>query len=61
MAPGSIKGLQMVVADAQAAYERLKASGVEVSEPKTMPWGKFVYFSDPSGNSWALQEVPPKK
>ena len=61
MTPGSIKGLQMVVADAQAAYEKLKANGVDVSEPVAMPWGKFVYFSDPSGNGWALQEIPPKK
>lgn len=61
MKPGSIKGLQMVVVDAQAAYNRLKQNGVMVSEPTTMPWGKFVYFSDPAGNSWALQEVPSKK
>jgi predicted enzyme related to lactoylglutathione lyase len=60
MVPGSQKGLQMVVADAQAAHDELKAKGVEVSDVDPQPWGKFVYFSDPDGNTWSLQELPPR-
>jgi catechol 2,3-dioxygenase-like lactoylglutathione lyase family enzyme len=60
MAPGSIKGLQMVVADVAAAREELVRRGVEVSEIEVMPWGSFVFFSDPDGNTWALQQLPPR-
>lgn len=60
MKPGSVKGLQMVVADAQAAYDKLKARGVDATEPETLPWGTFVYFNDPDGNKWALQQLPPR-
>jgi catechol 2,3-dioxygenase-like lactoylglutathione lyase family enzyme len=60
MAPGSIKGLQMVVADAQAAHDELSAKGIEVSDVDPQPWGKFVYFSDPDGNTWSLQQLPPR-
>lgn len=58
MAPGSIKGLQMVVADAQAAREELLGRGAEVSDVDVQPWGSFVYFSDPDGNAWSLQQMP---
>jgi catechol 2,3-dioxygenase-like lactoylglutathione lyase family enzyme len=58
MVPGSIKGLQMVVPDAQAAREELLGRGAEVSEVDVQPWGSFVYFSDPDGNTWALQQIP---
>jgi catechol 2,3-dioxygenase-like lactoylglutathione lyase family enzyme len=58
MAPGSLDSLQMVVADAEAAREELLGRGVEVSEVDVMPWGSFVYFSDPDGNGWALQQLP---
>jgi predicted enzyme related to lactoylglutathione lyase len=57
MKPGSLKNLQMVVKDAQAAHDELASRGVEVTDPVTMPWGIFVYFSDPDGNSWALQQI----
>ena len=60
MAPGSIKGLQMVVADAQAAHDALAARGVEVSDVQVLPWGSFVFFSDPDGNTWSLQQLPPR-
>jgi catechol 2,3-dioxygenase-like lactoylglutathione lyase family enzyme len=60
MKPGSIKGLQMVVKDAQAAHDELKGRGVDVSEVDTQAWGKFVRFNDPDGNAWALQEIPPR-
>lgn len=58
MRPGSIQGLLMVVADAQAAHDELAGRGVAVSEIDVQPWGTFVYFSDPDGNSWALQQQP---
>jgi catechol 2,3-dioxygenase-like lactoylglutathione lyase family enzyme len=58
MAPGSLKGLQMVVADARAAHDELRRRGVDVSEVQEMPWGKFVFFNDPDGNAWAIQELP---
>jgi predicted enzyme related to lactoylglutathione lyase len=58
MAPGSSQGIQMVVADADAAREHLVANGVEATEVQEMPWGRFVFFSDPDGNGWAVQELP---
>jgi catechol 2,3-dioxygenase-like lactoylglutathione lyase family enzyme len=59
--PGSVKGLQMVVSDIQAAHDELAGRGVDVSEVQTFPWGSFVFFSDPDGNGWALQELPPRE
>jgi len=58
MSPGSLQSLQMVVDDAAAARAELLGRGVEVSELDVQPWGTFVYFSDPDGNGWALQELP---
>lgn len=58
MAPGSQLGLQMVVADAEAARVELVGRGVEASDVDVQPWGSFVYFSDPDGNTWALQQLP---
>ncbi len=58
MQPGSVKGLQMVVSDVQAARDELVKRGVEVSEIQVMPWGSFVFFSDPDGNRWSLQQLP---
>jgi catechol 2,3-dioxygenase-like lactoylglutathione lyase family enzyme len=59
-APGSVKGLQLVVADADAARSELTERGIEVSEVSDFPWGRFVFFSDPDGNAWALQQLPPR-
>lgn len=56
--PGSVHGLQIVVADADAAHAELSARGVPVSAVEDLPWGRFVYFSDPDGNAWALQQLP---
>lgn len=56
MVPGSQRGLQMVVEDARAARELLAGRGVDVSEVDEQPWGLFAYFSDPDGNTWALQQ-----
>ncbi len=58
MAPGSQKGLQMVVADARAAREELLSRGVEASEVQDLPWGSFTFFADPDGNTWAIQQIP---
>jgi catechol 2,3-dioxygenase-like lactoylglutathione lyase family enzyme len=57
-APGSVKGLQMVVADVKAARGELVERGVEVSDVQDFPWGSFAFFRDPDGNGWALQELP---
>ena len=57
MAPGSLEGLQMVVDDADAAREDLAGRGVEVSDVQEFPWGRFVFFSDPDGNGWAVQQL----
>ena len=56
--PGSVKGLQMVVSDVQQARSELAGRGVEVSEVQEFPWGSFVFFEDPDGNRWALQQLP---
>jgi predicted enzyme related to lactoylglutathione lyase len=58
MAPGSQKGVQIVIPDADAAQTQLTAAGVEASAVTEMPWGRFVFFSDPDGNTWSLQEPP---
>ena len=58
--PGSVKGLQMVVSDIEAARAQLVERGIEVSEVQEFPWGSFVFFSDPDGNGWAVQAIPPR-
>ena len=58
MEPGSVEGLQLVVADIEAARAELVARGVEVSEVQTFDWGSFVFFSDPDGNGWSVQQLP---
>lgn len=58
MPPGSIKGLQMVVVDIQEARDDLLRHGADVSEIEVHPWGSFIFFSDPDGNTWALQQLP---
>jgi catechol 2,3-dioxygenase-like lactoylglutathione lyase family enzyme len=58
MQPGSLKGLQMVVSNVAEARTELAARGVEVSDIEVMPWGSFVFFSDPDGNTWSLQQLP---
>lgn len=60
MEPGSVEGLQLVVDDIDAARAELIERGVEVGEVQEFDWGKFVYFSDPDGNSWAVQQLPPR-
>jgi predicted enzyme related to lactoylglutathione lyase len=56
--PGSVQGLQLVVSDINAARAELLERGVEVSEVEEFPWGSFVFFSDPDGNGWSVQQLP---
>ena len=58
--PGSVRGLQMVVADIEAAHAELVARGVDVSEINDLAWGRFVFFADPDGNKWAVQQLLPR-
>jgi catechol 2,3-dioxygenase-like lactoylglutathione lyase family enzyme len=58
MPPGSQKGVQVVVENVKTAREELISRGVAASEIDVQPWGSFVWFSDPDGNTWALQELP---
>jgi catechol 2,3-dioxygenase-like lactoylglutathione lyase family enzyme len=60
MPPGSVQGLQLVVEDVHAARTELAERGVEVSDVQDFPWGSFVFFSDPDGNGWAVQQIPPR-
>jgi predicted enzyme related to lactoylglutathione lyase len=56
--PGSATGLQMVVSDIVAAHAHLTDRGVEASQVQDFPWGRFVFFADPDGNRWAVQQLP---
>jgi catechol 2,3-dioxygenase-like lactoylglutathione lyase family enzyme len=55
--PGSVRGMQLVVESADAAHAELSSRGVEVSDVQDFPWGRFVFFSDPDGNAWSVQEI----
>jgi catechol 2,3-dioxygenase-like lactoylglutathione lyase family enzyme len=59
-APGSVRGMQVVVDDVAKAREELVERAVDVSDVQEFPWGKFVYLTDPDGNAWALQELVPR-
>ena len=59
--PGSVQGMQMVVDDIEAAHAELAGRGVDVSDVQDFPWGRFVFFSDPDGNKWAVQQIPPRE
>ncbi len=60
MTPGSVRGNLMVVPDIEAAHKELTQRGAEVSAIDEQPWGRFVYFSDPDGNAWSVQQLPPR-
>src|SRR5438874_8990073 len=60
MRPGTVQGLQLVVSDIQAARAELVERGVDVSEVQEFDWGSFVFFSDPDGNRWSVQQLPPR-
>jgi catechol 2,3-dioxygenase-like lactoylglutathione lyase family enzyme len=57
-APGSLQGLQLVVDDIEAAHAELGGRGIEVSDVQDFPWGRFVFFRDPDGNAWNVQQIP---
>jgi predicted enzyme related to lactoylglutathione lyase len=59
-APGSVAGIQLVVDDIETARGALLDGGVEVGEVQVFPWGSFVFFDDPDGNSWSVQQLPPE-
>jgi predicted enzyme related to lactoylglutathione lyase len=56
--PGSVEGLQLVVDDIEAARDELTGRGLDVGEIQDFPWGRFVFFTDPDGNGWAVQQIP---
>ncbi|MBF6079466.1 glyoxalase superfamily protein [Nocardia beijingensis] len=56
--PGSVRGMQMVVASAEDAYRQLVAAGVEATPVEDLGWGLFTFFADPDGNKWAVQQLP---
>ena len=56
--PGSVQGMQLIVSDINAARTELAERGVDVSEVQEFDWGSFVFFSDPDGNGWAVQQIP---
>ena len=58
--PGSVRGTQIVVPDIEAAHAELQARGVEVSAIEVFPWGSLVSFADPDGNTWVVQQLPPR-
>jgi len=60
MQPGSVRGLQVVVDDADAALADLRGRGVDAEGVDEQAWGRFVYFTDPDGNSWSVQQLPPR-
>jgi catechol 2,3-dioxygenase-like lactoylglutathione lyase family enzyme len=59
--PGSVKGLQLVVSDVEAAREELATRGVDVGDVQVFPWGSFVFFEDPDGNRWSVQQLPKRE
>jgi predicted enzyme related to lactoylglutathione lyase len=59
-APGSVRGVQLVVTDIEAARKEFVDRGAEVSEVQDFPWGRFIFFDDPDGNKWAVQQIPPR-
>ncbi|MCA1647560.1 MAG: VOC family protein [Chloroflexi bacterium] len=58
--PGSVQGLQVVVSDVHAAHDQLLERGVDVGQVEVLAWGSFIFFKDPDGNSWAIQQLPPR-
>lgn len=55
--PGTVKGLQLVTADIEAERENFLSRGLDVGEVEDLPWGRFLYFTDPDGNAWSVQQI----
>ncbi|WP_313543228.1 glyoxalase superfamily protein [Leifsonia aquatica] len=60
MTPGTMQGLQIVIPDADEALAHLQERGVEAQGVADLAWGRFVTFTDPDGNAWSLQQLPPR-
>ncbi|MCI0155901.1 VOC family protein [Leifsonia shinshuensis] len=60
MVPGTMKGLQIVIPDADEALAHLRENGVEAEGVDEQSWGRFVYYTDPDGNGWSLQQLIPR-
>jgi catechol 2,3-dioxygenase-like lactoylglutathione lyase family enzyme len=58
--PGAARGLQLVVADIEAAQAELRERGLDPGDVQDFPWGRFLFLSDPDGNTWSIQEPPPR-
>jgi predicted enzyme related to lactoylglutathione lyase len=58
--PGSVQGVVMVVSDINEARAELVERGVDVGDVQVFPWGSFLFFKDPDGNGWSVQELPPR-
>jgi catechol 2,3-dioxygenase-like lactoylglutathione lyase family enzyme len=56
--PGSVKGMQLVADDVAALRTELVGRGIDVTDVDVLAWGSFIYFSDPDGNGWAVQQLP---
>ncbi|MGO4300543.1 glyoxalase superfamily protein [Leifsonia sp. RAF41] len=61
MTPGTMKGLQIVVPNADEALAHLAEQGIEATGVNDLAWGRFVDFTDPDGNAWTLQELPKRE
>ena len=59
--PGSVRGMQLVVDDIDAARAELTSRSVPVGDVQDFPWGRFLFFKDPDGNGWAVQQLPPRQ
>lgn len=57
----TVEGLRLVVLDIETARAELVGRGVEIGEVQDYPWGRFIFFSDPDGNGWAIQQLPPRE
>lgn len=55
--PGSVVGMQVVVKDIEEAEREFKSRGIDISPIDDQAWGRFIYFADPDGNKWAVQEI----
>jgi catechol 2,3-dioxygenase-like lactoylglutathione lyase family enzyme len=60
MTPGTQNSIQVVVPNAEAARKELIERGVDASEVQVLAWGSFTSFKDPDGNTWTIQELPPR-
>jgi catechol 2,3-dioxygenase-like lactoylglutathione lyase family enzyme len=60
MEPGTLDGLQVVVDDIEATKKFLEEKGIEHRGIEDYPWGRFIFFTDPDGNGWSIQQLPPK-